>query len=168
MTTDAAVSPRERAERLRERIYVTFTSLAVVLALGVHPEDTSPGRAAATLVIVVLGTLLAVFVADFIAHLTVHGVLPNPREFRHMIAVTTGSLTVIAVPLALVAAAALGLLRLSTALTASAIVLVVTLVLVGYLAVRRFAIPRWHRFVILFAEALLGLAVIALELLAHR
>ena len=41
MTTDA-ISPRERAERLRERIYVTFTSLAVVLALRSHVEDETP------------------------------------------------------------------------------------------------------------------------------
>jgi hypothetical protein len=166
MSTEA-VTPRERADRLRERIYVTFTSLAVVLALRAHEEEETPGRAAVTLVIVVTGTLLAVLVADFTAHLAVHGQLPTRREFRHMIAVVAGSLPAIAVPLALVAAAALGLIELKTALTAAAVVLVATLVVVGYAAVRRTALPGWQRLVVLFAEATLGLAVIALELLAH-
>src|SRR4051812_50082596 len=89
MTTDT-VTLRERAERLRERIYVTFTSLAVVLTLRAHVEELSAGRAALTLVIVVSGTLLAVLVADFVSHLMVHEKLPSEREFRHMLAGVVG------------------------------------------------------------------------------
>ena len=82
----AVVDPelnRERAERLKERVYITFTALAVVLALQSHAE--SAARATVTLLIAVVGTLLAVFVADIVSHLAVHAALPTSRELRHML-----------------------------------------------------------------------------------
>ena len=80
----------QRAASLKERVYISFTSLAVVLALRSHADETTPAAAAATLTIVVVGSLLGIFVADLLSHLTVHAKLPSGPELHHMVAVSTG------------------------------------------------------------------------------
>lgn len=163
----APEAAERRAERLKERVYITFTSLAVVLTLRSHIEDVTNGGAASTLAITVVGALLAVFVADFVSHLAVHSRLPTAPEFRHMVAVTSGGAATLVLPLAFVGLATLEVWNLEGALRASTIALVATLIAVGYLAVRRARIPPWQKAVVLLAEAALGLVVIGLELLAH-
>ncbi|MGA1835826.1 hypothetical protein VD659_02735 [Herbiconiux sp. 11R-BC] len=158
---------RGRAERLKERVYVTFTSLAVVLALSAHPEDTTAGAAVTTLLVVVLGTLLAVFVADVISHIAVHAALPTGAEFRQMVGVTAGAIGVVVLPLVFLGLSALGVWSLAAGLRASSIALIAGLVVIGYLAARRVNLPGWQRAIVLLAEAVLALAVIGLELLAH-
>lgn len=157
----------ERAERLKERVYITFTALAVVLALRSHAESTTPGEAVVTLLIAVSGTLLAVLVADFVSHLAAHQAMPTRAELRHMIVVSVGAFGVLPVPLLLLGLAAADAWSLDRALRAATIALVASLVVIGYLAVRRVRMPVWQRVVVLGAEALLGVAVIGLELLAH-
>ncbi|RKR73465.1 hypothetical protein [Frondihabitans australicus] len=156
----------QRAESLKERIYVTFTALAIVLTLQTHPHG-GVGEAALTLLIGVVGTLLAVFLADFLSHLTVHAHVPTGPEFRHMVAVSLGAIAVIVVPMALLGLAALGLWGLPVALGGSIGILLATLVVVGYLAVRRIRLPAWQKLLIMLGELVVGAAVIALELLAH-
>lgn len=162
-----AVDLEQRAEQLKERIYVTFGALAVTLALLRDASHASAGSTAATLVVAVLGTLLAVFLADVIAHITVHAALPDGTEFRHMLRVSLGSLGVLVVPLVLVALSAIGVVPIEGALRAISFVLVGTLVLVGYLAVRRLKLPPLQRLLILVAEFALGVLVLLLESVAH-
>lgn len=165
-----AASPSERqqrADQLKERIYVTFTSLAVVLALGSHAAEVTPGEAARTLAITVVGTLLAVFVADVVAHISVHAAVPTPPELGHMVRVSTGSLGVLVLPMVFLGLAGAGVMRLEGALRACTIALAASLIVIGYLAARRVRLPAHQRLVVLFAEFGLGLAVIGLELLAH-
>lgn len=157
----------QRAEQLKERIYVSFTALAVVLALRAEADHLTIGAAAATLAIAVVATLLAVFVADVVAHITLHAALPSRGELAHMLRVVVGALGVLVLPLVFLGVAALGRWTLDGALQASSIALVVTLAAVGYLAVRRLRLPIVQRLVVLLAEFALGLLVIALELLAH-
>jgi hypothetical protein len=137
----------------------------VVLALQSHAE--SAGRATVTLLIAVLGTLLAVFVADVVSHLAVHAVLPTARELRHMVRVSFGSLGALALPFIFMGLAIVGVMDLDTALWAAAGVLVASLVVIGYLAVRRVKLTVGQRLIVLLAECLLGCTVVALELLAH-
>ena len=47
------------------------------------------------------------------------------------------------------------------------LVLVATLVLIGWIAVRRIQLKWWQRLIALGAEAALALGVIGLQLLAH-
>jgi len=155
----------ERAERLKERVYITFTALAVVLALREHAE--SPGVVIGTLVIGVVGALLAVFVADVVSHIATHAALPDARELRHMTAVSFGALGVLVAPLLLLALAAAGAWELDSALLVTTFVLVGTLVAVGYAAVRRVRLPAWQKLLVLLAEFALGVVVVGLELLAH-
>jgi len=41
-TTRGASTPEQRAEVLKERIYATFTSLAVVMTLSSHADELTP------------------------------------------------------------------------------------------------------------------------------
>lgn len=153
-----------RADRLKERVYVTFTALAVVLALRTHPEEGHPGR---TLLITVVGTLLAAFVADVIAHIAVHASLPERRELRMMLGISASALGGVAAPLVFVWLGGSGVWDLERSLTAAMVALIAALVAIGWLAVRRVRLPWWQKAIVLLAEFLLGFAVIAVELLAH-
>lgn len=167
-TVPPSPSARQRAASLKERVYIIFTSLAVVLALRSHADETSPAAAAATLSIVVIGSLLGIFVADLLSHLTVHSKLPTGEELHHMITVCLGGLGVLVVPLILLAAAGLGVWTTAVALGWAVVVLVVSLAVVGFLAIRRLEIPLHHKAAIMFAEVVLSLLVIGLELVAHN
>lgn len=164
----AESTPEERAAQLKERVYVTFAALAVVLTLRSHGEEVSAGVAATTLLITVGGTLLAVLLADIVSHLVAHAAVPTAAEARHMVATCTQALGVLVLPMVFLAVAgAEGGWSVEGALRASTIALVASLGAVGWLAVRRVALPGWQKLVVLVAEIVLGIAVVALELLAH-
>jgi hypothetical protein len=169
MTNESArPSVEHRAEALKERVYVTFTSLAVVLALQSHSgEHLSAGEAASTLSITVVGTLLAVFVADVVSHLAVHATVPTASELRHMAGVSFGAFGAVVLPLVFIAFAALDGWSIDAALRASTIALTVTLIAIGFLAVRRVKMAWWQRLIALGAEFVVGAAIVGLELLAH-
>jgi len=155
------------AVRLRERIYVTFASLAVVLTLTAHAEDLAAGTAALSLLISALGTVVAAYAADLISHIVVHGDMPDREEGRGMRSASLGAITVIGLPLAALGLAALGLWTVGTALTIGAGVLVATLGLVTWLGVRRADRLRLVQKVLALAGlTVLGLVVVGLKLLA--
>jgi hypothetical protein len=163
-----APDAEHRAEALKERVYVTFTSLAVIMAMLSHSEEhVSAGEAATTLSITVVGTLLAVFVADLVSHLAVHATTPTRSELAGMARVSFGAFAAVVLPLIFIGAAALDLWTINTALRASVIALVVSLILIGYLAVRRVPMTWWQRLIALGAEFVLGATVVGIELLAH-
>lgn len=155
------------ADRLKERVYVTFSSLAVVVTMSSHTEGISVGSAAFTLAITVAATVLAVFVADIAAHMVAHAGLPSRDELGHMAKTSFGALGAIILPMLYLLLAAFELWQLNTALRAATVTLAATLIAVGYIAIRRVRLPLWQRLVVLLAVAALGFAVIALELLAH-
>jgi hypothetical protein len=157
----------QRGEQLKERVYITFTALAVVLALRADVHHETAGGAAGTLAVAVVGTLLAVFVADYISHITVHEALPTKDELLHMVVVVLGAAETLVIPIIIIGLAALHVLTLEVALTVCMVVLIVTLVAVGFLAVRRLKLPLLQRLLVLLAEAVLSLLVVGLELLAH-
>jgi len=155
-----------RADHLKERIYLTFAALAVVITLSTHGH-VSAGEAATTLIVTVMGTLLAVFTADVISHIVVHGRLFTRPELRHAIGSSFGALSTVALPFVFLGFAALGVWEVGSALRASAIALLVSLIVIGWVAVRRIPLAWYQRIVALGAEAVLGLAVIGLQVLAH-
>ncbi|CAN5156097.1 hypothetical protein BH09ACT12_BH09ACT12_13780 [soil metagenome] len=153
------------AARLKERVYVTFTALATVLALSSHEE--SGGEAASTLLIAVLGTVLAVFLADVVSHIVVHEMLPGRGAVREMAQVSFGALGAVALPFIFVGLALADVWSMDAALYAASVALVVALVAIGFLAIRRVRLSVWKRLVVLLAEFALGALVLGLELLAH-
>jgi hypothetical protein len=102
-----------------------------------------------------------------VSHIAVHAALPTAAEARHMVAVCTGALGVLVLPMIFVGIAATGSWTVDGALRASTIALVASLGVVGWLAVRRVSLPGWQKLLVLAAEVALGIAVVSLELLAH-
>lgn len=154
-----------RAEHLKERVYLTFTTLAVVVAVYAHHE-TDPGVAFRTVLVSAIGTLLAVFAADVIAHMVIHEALMTASELRHAAQTSFGALSAVLLPLLFLAAAKWGWWQTDTALVASAISLLLALVLIGFLAIRRLRVTWWQRLLALGMEAVIGLVVIGLQVLA--
>lgn len=163
---DDELPPGQRADILKERIYITFTALAVVLALRAHA--VSAGEAAVSFAVVVIGTVLAVLVADVVSHIAVHESLPVRAEVRHMVRVSIGALGALVLPAVFIGLAVADVWEIEPALRAASIALVAALAAIGFLAVRRVRLPTWQRVVVACAEVALGLLVIALELLAHN
>ncbi|MER7446696.1 hypothetical protein [Microbacterium sp. NPDC097977] len=156
-----------RSEALKERIYVTFTALVVTVASARDVEHQTVGGAASTLALTVLGTLLAVFVADLTASMVTRAALPTGVEIRRMLFVSFGSLGVIVAPMIILGFSAFGQLPLSSALRLTAIVLVATLVVITLIAIFRVRATLWLKLIVLASVALLGIAVLVVELSVH-
>lgn len=172
MTSAPAASDTDirthRAGALRERIYVAFTTLAVLITVRVHDVHPSTVGALSTLAVAVASTVCAVYLADLLSHMVVHAHLPSRPEHRRMVASTLGASAVAILPLGCIALAGTGIYGTSTGLLVAMVLTVATLTTIGVLAVRKLDLPRRHRIVILAAEALIGVVVLALGLLAHR
>ncbi|WP_247827555.1 hypothetical protein [Arthrobacter antioxidans] len=158
---------QQRSEALKERVYVTFTTLAVTIAVERDSEHATVGGAALTLLLTVVGTLLAVFVADVTAHMVRDSSLPSRAELTHLAYVSFGSLGVLLAPMAILGLSALGVLELAPALRLIAVALVATLMVVTLFAVRRLRVRPRLKILVLAIMAVLGLAVLALELAIH-
>ncbi|MFT4219471.1 MAG: hypothetical protein QM611_02980 [Microbacterium sp.] len=156
----------ERADRLKESIYLIFAALAVTLALRGH-GDVEAGDALVTLAVTLAGTVLAVFTADVIAHVVVHGELMSRGELVHAMRTSFGALPAVALPFVLLGVSALTRWDVNAALLASAVALAFALVALAWVAVRRVTLRWWERLVVLGIETALAMAVIALQLLAH-
>ena len=157
----------EQAEALKERIYATFTGLAIVLVQHANVEHVSAGRATLTLLVGIVAITAAGFVADVIAHLAVHAAFPDGPEVRRMLRTSGTAIASAGVPLIILAVAAFGVFELEGALRAASIVYLVTLGLIGFAAVRRTHLAWWKQLVALGALVALGLGVVLLQQLAH-
>ncbi|GGI45070.1 small-conductance mechanosensitive channel [Agromyces flavus] len=163
--TDRSVD--EQAEALKERVYATFTGLAIVLVQHANVEHVSATRATLTLLVGIVAITAAGFVADIVAHLAVHAAFPERDELGRMLRISGSAIASAGVPLILLALAAFGVFELEGALRAASIVYLVTLGLIGYVAVRRTRAPWWKQLLGLGALVALGLAVVVLQQLAH-
>jgi hypothetical protein len=157
----------ERAEALKERVYATFTGLAIVLVQHANVEHITATRATVTLLVGIIAITAAGFVADVIAHLAVHGAFPRRVELGRMLRVSGTAIASAAGPLVILALAAFGVFELEPALLAASILYLVTLGLVGFIAVRRTHVAWWKQVVALGILVALGLAVVVLQQLAH-
>ncbi|WP_454853708.1 hypothetical protein [Promicromonospora soli] len=157
----------ELAERLRERVYVTFAALAVILTLQAHAHGLSAGTAAASLTITAVGTVAAAWLAEFIAHLAAHGGFPDRAKLRTMTGTSWGALLTILVPLLALAAAGRGWLEVTVALRIGVGALVASLVVIAWLGVRRAKLPWPVRILAMGVLAVLAVGVVALKQLAH-
>lgn len=166
MTSESISSRETRAAHLKERIYVTFAALAVVVSLLSHGHVTAL-EAMGTLGVTVLGTLSAVFTADVISHLLVHERMLTRAEVGHAATVSASALGAIVLPMLFLLAAQFGAWEPEHALRASMAALLLALIGFGWIAARRIKLPWWQRGLVLGAEAVLGLLVIGLQTLAH-
>ncbi|WP_223691938.1 hypothetical protein [Leifsonia poae] len=158
---------REAGDRLRERIYATFTALAVLMALSGHAPEPAALDVLWTLVISVAGVLLAGLASDLVSHMIVHNTFPRARELRHMLAVASRALSVLVVPAIMLALASFDVIGVHAAMTVSVVALIVSLAVIAQIAVRRTGLGHAKRLLVLAGIVALGIAVVALEQLAH-
>jgi len=162
---DRATEPAAHADYLRERIYATFTGLAIVLVVtnSGHPEAR---HAFLALLLGVAGIVVAGLVAEILSHLLLHQNLPSRAEMRMLLRIAGGGLSTVVVPGILLLLALLDRMELEAALRASSIVYIVTLAVIGWLAVRRSQLKGWVRLAVLVGLVALGFAVLGLQILA--
>lgn len=165
--TEHSEAPEARAARLKERVYVTFTALAVLIALTSHGGAPSPGPAVLSLLVTTIGILFAGFVADIISHATVRSSLPTASELRHMANVSVGALGAIVGPMILLALAQLGVIETNFALYAGQGLLVAALAFFGLLALHRMQLGPLRTIVLTGILAGIGILAVLLELFAH-
>ena len=122
---------------LKERVYVAFTALAVLISSGAHGHVPTAGAAALTLVITVAAVLMASLVADIIAHSAVHATLVTRSEMKHLLKVVWGAAGAIFGPLAFLGLSALDVLKVSTALHLGQWWLIAALAFFAFLVMRR-------------------------------
>jgi len=150
----------------KERIYATFTGLAILLVVGAEAH-TDASHALIALVLGVVGIVAAGCIAEVIAHLTVHQHLPDAAEWRMLGRTAAGALSTAIVPAILLLLALFDRMPVGAALRSATIVLLVTLVLIGWLAIRRSSLVWWQQLLTLVTLPAFGGVVILVQVLAH-
>lgn len=140
-------------------------TLTVLLALNAH--GIGAWESLVTLLITVMGTVLAVLLADVLSHAVVFERWMTRVEFERAVQLSLGSATSAVVPMALLIGAGLGWWSADAALSVSLVALVVAMLAIGYLPVRRGCLSRWQRALAIGGEAALAMVIIGLKLLAH-
>lgn len=158
----------ERAEALKERVYATFTGLAIVLVQHGNVEHLDASHATYALLIGIVGITVAGFAADMIAHMSVHAAFPTGAELGRMLRIAGSALASAFVPVVLLVLAWTDVLELEAALRAASIVYLATLAVIGYFAVRRTRLGWWQQVAALAILVALGGLVIVLQQLAHE
>jgi hypothetical protein len=165
---DHRVRPENvRAEALKERVYATFTGLAIVLVQLTNVDHVVAGRVTIELVVGILAITAAGLAADVISFLSVHARFPDGHEVRVMLRIAASALASAGIPVVVLVLAIVGLVELETALRIVSIVYVVTLGVIAYLGVRRTHAPWWKQLVALAALMAVGLSVVLIQLAAH-
>jgi hypothetical protein len=158
----------ERAsEHLRERVYGTISVLAALATLLAPRHEGGAVDAAVSLVVTVGALWAASLFADLTAHLAVHQAFPDRRAVRALLASHFEILLAAVLPTVLVLSTETGWWDLDTALGWAAGGQILTLAVVGVLAVRGTAIPPLGKLAVVAGEVGLGLAVVGIKLLSH-
>lgn len=156
----------EVARALKERVYATFTGLAVVMIYAVG-DDPDAAHALRSLVVAIVGISAAGFVADVIAHQVAHAAAPSGAEARTMLRIALGAVASASLPVLALGAAAIGWLDAQTALWISVGVYGVTLVGVALIAVVRSRLGLRQSVLSLLIIVGLGAAVVGVLALSH-
>lgn len=166
----AELSPSDARALLKERIYGAFSCLTSLLVLAGHvaqPADHQAVWRALLDVVLTLSSLwLASLFAEFLAHLVSHDRV-TAHDWVHM-ARSTWQIMAAGIPsvFALLLCRA-GLWELPTALWVSIGLVIASLGLFAWLAVRRTSLGPFTRFVMMAVLVAIGCVVVGLKLLAH-
>lgn len=159
-------SADERAETLRESIYVAFTLLAVLLIDLTHPP-LEPLALAATVGLTSVALTATMFAADVISHLVAHDAGMDRDQLRHAARASFTPLLIAVIPVAALLLSGAGWWSAATALTLAAACICLGLGVVGWFAVRGLR-SRWApRLVLIVALLATAGAVLGVQLLAH-
>jgi hypothetical protein len=162
----SGLGPSESAEHLRERVYGTVSVLAALATL-LYSEHHGAGDAILSVAITTGSLWAASLFADITGHLAGHQKPPSRRETLALLSSRSQILACATAPIGLLAAAAFGWWHLHTALIWSAWTQVLTLGVVGLLAVRGTALSFFSKVLVVTAEVGLGLVVVGIKFLSH-
>jgi hypothetical protein len=162
--TSAGLDESTRA--LKERIYASFTGLAILAAVYANGHATAPA-ALLSVAVGVFGISAAGFLAEVVAHQVAHQRMPSSAEVRTMGRIALGALGSASLPILVLALSWAGLISLDLALWIGMAIYAATLVLVMLVAAHNSGLPPLQR--LLSSAMLVGLAllVVAVLLLAH-
>lgn len=170
MSTDRPTSRLDETTAvayLKERVYVAFTGLAIVLVLYNAPGQLDGAHAFVVLLSGLLGVAVAAFASDVIAHLAVHQHFPYGPELAHLARTSLGALSNAIAPLVLLALAWADVISVMTALILSAYLYIAVLGTVGWLAVRRAHLRAMQKLAALAMLVALALVVLLIQIFAH-
>lgn len=149
----------------RERMYAAFTGLAIVRAVDAgHHAD--PKHAFLTLLLGVIGIVIAGTLSEVVAHLLVHRTLAHGEEWAVMARAAGGALATAILPVLLIGAGWIGWMPVDLALKISAALYILTLAGIGWLAVRRSTLTGGQKAIVLGGLVGLGVLVVAVQQLA--
>jgi len=153
---------------LRERLYGAISCLATLAILARYTTDDTSAWARILDVAVATGALWAASLfADFVAHLGVYGQAPDRRSALGMLQASGQILQAAVLPVAVLAAAGLGLLHIYTAMLVAMWAVVGELALIALLAVRKSELLWWQKLFTVLGLTLVGVVVVVVKILAH-
>ena len=153
---------------LRERLYGAISCLATLAVLTRYTgEDTSAWARMLDVAVTMGGLWAASLLADWVAHLSVHGQSPRGIERLRVLQSSGQILQASVLPLVVLGAAGIGLLDTDDAMWIAKWSLVFELGVIALAAVRRTRLPLWQQIVSVVTLAGLGLLVIAIKVFAH-
>lgn len=167
--TEADEAPVEHVvAMLRERLYGAISCLATLVVLTRYTEEDTSGWARMLDVGITMGGLWAAgLLADWVAHMSVHGRNPRGVELWRMLQASGQILQAALLPLIALGAAAVDLLDTDTAMWIAKWILVGELGLIALLAVRRTRLKLWQQILTALTLSGIGLLVIGIKVLAH-
>ncbi|UXA13740.1 hypothetical protein KXD97_08155 [Mycobacterium sp. SMC-8] len=153
---------------LRERLYGAISCLATLVVLTRYTEDDTSGWARMLDVGITMGGLWAAsLLADWVAHMSVHGQNPRGVQLWRMLQASGQILQAALLPLLALGTAAINLLDTDTAMWIAKWILVGELGLIALLGVRRARLRLWQQILTVLALTGIGLLVIGIKVLAH-
>ena len=163
---ETSIGLDESARALKERIYASFTGLAILAAIYANGHATAP-EALLSVAVGVFGISAAGFLAEVVAHLVAHQRMPSRAEVRTMGRIALGALGSASLPILVLALSWAGLLSLEAALRIGMAIYAATLVVVMLVAAHNSGLPPLQRLVSSAMLVGLALLVVAVLLLAH-
>jgi hypothetical protein len=164
--TETPAGLDESTRALKERIYASFTGLAILAAIYANGHSTAP-EALLSVAVGVFGISAAGFLAEVVAHQVAHQGMPSTAEVRTMGRIALTALGSASLPILVLALSWAGLLSLDVALWIGMGIYAATLVVVMLVAAHNSGLTPVQRLV--SSAMLIGLAlfVVAVLLLAH-
>lgn len=166
-TLEHGAPHEERVRALKERVYATFTGLAIVAALALSGGHGEASDAFFALLAGIGGISAAGFVAEIVAFQVGNGQLPDLAELRTMLRIAFGALGSASVPLIVLAAAWIGWIDLELALRIAIGLYFVTLAAISLIAAWRTRLSWPQRLISLAVILGLGALTVLILVIAH-
>lgn len=158
----------ETVAALKERVYASFTGVAVATTLWLAVDHVSARGAFTTLLTSIVAIAAAGFVAELIAHQVNHATLPDRAQVATMVRIAATAVGSASLPLVTLLFAWLEVIDLRLALQLSIAIYVLVIAVISLVAVMRVHQPWRQRLIGLAGLLLLVGGVVAVLAIAHR